>query len=52
MHRILIWPDILPAGFPANPIAGFSANPKAEYPVRPDTGMVRPDIRPDFLLKI
>jgi hypothetical protein len=38
MHRILILPDIRPAGYPANPKAGYRISGKGRIPdIRPDT---------------
>jgi hypothetical protein len=38
MHRILILPDIRPAGYPAKPKAGYRISGKGRIPdIRPDT---------------
>jgi hypothetical protein len=36
--RILIWPNIQPAGYPTNQKAGYPANQKAEYPANQNAG--------------
>jgi hypothetical protein len=33
MHRILFWPDIRPAGYPANPKGGYRISGKGRIPV-------------------
>jgi hypothetical protein len=38
MHRILILPDIRPAGYPAKPKAGYRISGQGRIPdIRPDT---------------
>jgi hypothetical protein len=54
MHRILLLPDIRPAGYPVNPKAGYrisgQISGKGRIPdIRPDTVPVL-DIRPDTWL--